>query len=80
MLSSSARFENNVQFSECYVLRRKIWKDLSKMSLTNPHTIRGRLTIKDVERFRNGSFHELSFESVNNFKRMEYIRKILDRR
>ena len=46
------------------------------MSLTNPHTIRGRLTIEDVERFRNGSFHE----SVNNFKRMEYIRKILDRR
>ena len=27
MLSSSARFENNVQFSECYVLRRKIVKD-----------------------------------------------------
>ena len=27
MLSSSARFENNVQFSECYVLRRKILKD-----------------------------------------------------
>ena len=28
------------------------------MSLTNPHTIRGRPTLKDVERFRNGSFHE----------------------
>ena len=26
------------------------------ISLTNPHTIRGRPTIKDVERFRNGSF------------------------
>ena len=28
------------------------------MSLTNPHTIRGRPPLKDVERFRNGSFHE----------------------
>ena len=28
------------------------------MSLTNPHTIRGRPTIKAVERFRYGSFHE----------------------
>ena len=28
------------------------------ISLTNPHTIRGRPTLKDVERFRNGSFHE----------------------
>ena len=28
------------------------------MSLANPHTIRGRPTLKDVERFRNGSFHE----------------------
>ena len=28
------------------------------MSLTNPHTIRGTPTLKDVERFRNGSFHE----------------------
>ena len=28
------------------------------MSLTNPHTIRGRPAIKDVERFRYGSFHE----------------------
>ena len=27
------------------------------ISLTNPHTIRGRPTLKDVERFRNGSFH-----------------------
>ena len=28
------------------------------ISLTNPHTIRGRPTLKDVERFRNRSFHE----------------------
>ena len=28
------------------------------MSPTNPHTSRGRPTLKDVERFRNGSFHE----------------------
>ena len=32
--------------------------DYTVMSLTNPHTIRGRSTLKDVERFRNGSFHE----------------------
>ena len=28
------------------------------ISLKNPHTIRGRPILKDVERFRNGSFHE----------------------
>ena len=32
--------------------------DYTVMSFTNPHTIRGRPTPKDVERFRNGSFHE----------------------
>ena len=32
--------------------------DYTVMSLTNPHTIRGRPTLKDVERFRNWSFHE----------------------
>ena len=32
--------------------------DYTVMSLTNPHTIRGRPTLKDVERFRNGSFYE----------------------
>ena len=32
--------------------------DYTVTSLTNPHTIRGRPTLKDVERFRNGSFHE----------------------
>ena len=32
--------------------------DFTVISLTNPHTIRGRPTLKDVERFRNGSFHE----------------------
>ena len=28
------------------------------MSLTNPHTILGRPTLKDVEWFQNGSLHE----------------------
>ena len=28
------------------------------ISLTNPHTIRGRPTLKDVKHFRNGSFHK----------------------
>ena len=32
--------------------------DYTVTSLTNPHTVRGRPTRKDVERFRNGSFHE----------------------
>ena len=32
--------------------------DYTVISLTNPHTIRSRPTLKDVERFRNGSFHE----------------------
>ena len=32
--------------------------DYTMTSLTNPHTIRGTLILKDVERFRNGSFHE----------------------
>ena len=32
--------------------------DYTMMSLTNPHTIRGTPILKDVERFRNGSFHE----------------------
>ena len=32
--------------------------DYTVMSLTNPYTIRGRQTLKDVERFRNSSFHE----------------------
>ena len=34
--------------------------DYKVMSLTNPHTIRGTPTLKDVERFRdgNGSFRE----------------------
>ena len=34
--------------------------DYKLMLLTNPHTIRGTPTLKDVERFRdgNGSFHE----------------------
>ena len=31
--------------------------DYTVMSLTNPHTIRGRPTLKDVEWFRNASSH-----------------------
>ena len=61
MMLSSARFKNNVQFSECYVLKRKTWKDkciIMVMLLRNPHTIFGRPTLKVVEWFENGSFHE----------------------
>ena len=46
--------------------------DYTVISLTNPHTICGRPTLKDVERFRNGSFHEfcrlkalITFKEVN---------------
>ena len=46
---------------------KKIIMDYTVMSLTNPHTIRGRPTLKDVERFRNYEWvvpRILSFESV----------------
>ena len=32
-------------------------------SHTNEHTVRGRPTLKDVQRFRNGSVNERSFTS-----------------
>ena len=41
------------------------------ISLTNPHTIRGRPTLKDVECFRNGSFHEFcSFKAFITLKKV----------
>ena len=62
MLSISVNTsKNNAQLSERYVFETKNLErlmDYTVMSLTNPHTIRGRPTLKDVERFRNGSFHE----------------------
>ena len=60
-LSSSARFENNVQSFRILCFEKKNLEGLKHyrvMSLTNPHTIRGIPTLKDVERFLNGSFHE----------------------
>ena len=39
------------------------------VSHTNVHAIRGRPTLKDVERFQNGSVHEFcSLKSVENFE------------
>ena len=61
MLSSSARFENNVQSFRMLCFEKKNLEGLKHyrvMSLTNPHTIRGIPQLKDVERFLNGSFHE----------------------
>ena len=61
MLSSSARFENNVQSFRMLCFEKKNLEGLKHytvMSLTNPFTIRGIPTLKDVERFLNGSLHE----------------------
>ena len=61
MLSISVNAsKNNAQLSECCFETKNLERlmDYTVMSLTNPHTIRGRPTLKDVERFRNGSFHE----------------------
>ena len=61
MLSSSARFENNVQSFRMLCFEKKNLEGLKHytvMSLTNPHTIRGIPQLKDVERFLNGSFHK----------------------
>ena len=41
----------------------------TSVSHTSAHAIRGRLTLKDVERFRNGSVHE--FYSLNAFKTLK---------
>ena len=61
MLSSSARFENNVQSFRMLCFEKKNLEGLKHytvMSLKNPFTIRGIPTLKDVERFLNGSLHE----------------------
>ena len=57
MLSSSARFENNVQSFRMLCFEKKNFEGLKHctvMSLTNPFTIGGIPTLKDVERFLNG--------------------------
>ena len=41
------------------------------VSNTNAHTIRGRPTLKDVERFRNGSVHE--FYSLKALKTLKNV-------
>ena len=61
MLSLSARFENNVQSFRMLCFEKKNLEGLKHctvMSLTNPFTIGGIPTLKDVERFLNGSLHE----------------------
>ena len=58
MLSSSARFENNVQSFRMLCFEKKNLEGLKHYTVTNPLTIRGMPTLKDVERFLNGSFHE----------------------
>ena len=61
MLSSSARFENKVQSFRMLCFEKKNFEGLKHytvMSLTNTFTIRGIPTLKDVERFLNGSLHE----------------------
>ena len=61
MLSSSARFENKSTIFRMLCFEKKNLEGLKHymvMSLTNPYTIRGILTLKDAERFLNGSFHE----------------------
>ena len=63
MLSSSARFENNIQSFRMLCFDKKNLERLKHyrvMSLTNPHTIRDIHVpqLKDVERFLNGSFHK----------------------
>ena len=51
------------------------------VSHTNAHTIRGRPTLKDVERFRNGLLHEFcSLEALKTLKNLNTsdIEKITD--
>ena len=58
---SSARFEKQRIIVRMLCFEKKNLErlmDYTVMSLTNPHTIRCRPTLKYVERFRNGSFHE----------------------
>ena len=47
--------------------------------LTNAHAIRGRLTLKDVERFRNGSVRELK-ENEKCLKNTRKNTRKLDRK
>ena len=61
LLNFSERFEKQRAIVRMLCFETKNLErlmDYTVMSLTNPHTIRGRPTLKDVERFRNGSFHE----------------------
>ena len=58
MLSSSARFENNVQSFRMLCFEKKNSDGLKHYTVTNPLTIRGIPTLKDVEHFLNGSLHE----------------------
>ena len=51
------------------------------VSHTNAHTIRGRPTLKDVERFRNGLLHEFySLEALKTLKNLNTsdVEKITD--
>ena len=51
------------------------------VSHTNAHTIRGRPTLKDVERFRNGLLHEFySLETLKTLKNLNTsdVEKITD--
>ena len=60
-ISISERFEKQRAIVRMLCVETKNlerFMDYTVMSLTNPHTIRGRPTLKDVERFRNGSFYE----------------------
>ena len=58
---SYARFQKPHTIVRMLCFEKKNLKrlmDYKVMSLTNPHTISGRPTLKHVERFRHGSFHE----------------------
>ena len=58
---SSARFEKQRIIVRMLCFEKKNLErlmDYMVMSLTNPHTIRCRPTLKYVELFLNGSFHE----------------------
>lgn len=59
-------------------------KHYTVMWLTNPHTIRGTLTaLKDMECFRNGSFHEffrfkalITLQEVNTSEEYSSVDKV----
>ena len=61
LMLSSARFEKQRTIVRMLCFEKKNLErlmDYMVMSLTNPHTIRGRPTLTDVKHFWNGSFHE----------------------